>query len=140
MTPSPAPKPTPIPGIGRKVDAGDGWWVRVDKVRRWKPSWYRQPGWRLVTAYVTVRMPASDGICVLGNDVRLTARSGNQYWGWIENTREPTLYACPDYHRRTTAKGWLTFEVRDKDAKGLVLRVCPDIVGPCERPAMIRIS
>ena len=54
----------------------------------------------------------------------LTARSGNEYYGWTENLREPSLFACADYHRPTSAKGWLTFEVRDKDAKGLLLSGC----------------
>jgi len=141
--PSPAPtrKPPAIPGIGKRVAAGDGWTVKADKVQRWKPSWYHEPGWRLVTVHLVIGMPATDDGCAWGDMFSLTARSGREYQGWLDQTnREPELFACTDYHRTTTAKGWVTFEVRDKDAKGLVMSFCPDVLGFCEQPARIRIS
>jgi hypothetical protein len=133
---SPTPKPKPLPGIGKKVAANDGWWVRVDKVARWRPSWYREPGWRLVTAYVTVGMPAVEDGCAWGDMFFVTAPSGREYQGFLDQRlREPQLFDCADYHRRTQAKGWVTFEVRDKDAKGLVLTSCvPEMFGCLDGP------
>ena len=120
--PTPTPKPTPMPGIGDRVPAGDGWAVTVTKVQRWRPAWYDEPGWRLVTVHVKVRMPAVEYECVLGSTFWLRARSGREYQGFEwQRLREPGLFACSDYHRPTTAAGWVTFEVRDADAKGLVL-------------------
>jgi len=135
-TPSPTPKPTPLPGIGRKVAAGAGWWVRVDKVGRWRPSWYHQPGWRLITAYITVGMPAVEYECAWGDMFFVTAPGGREYQGFLDQRlREPRLFGCTDYHRRTQVKGWVTFEVRDKDAKGLVLMSCvPEMLGCIDGP------
>ena len=135
-TPAATPKPKPLPGIGKKVAAEDGWWVRVDKVGRWRPSWYHEPGWRLVTAYVTVGMPAVEYACAWGDMFFVTAPSGRTYQGFLDQRlREPQLFACSDYHRRTQAKGWVTFEVRDKDAKGLVLTSCvPEMFGCTDGP------
>ena len=134
-TPAATPKPTPLPGIGKKVAAGDGWWVRVDKVGRWRPSWYREPGWRLVTAYVTVGMPAVEDGCAWGDMFFVTAPSGRDVHGLDRRHRDPQLFDCADYHRRTQAKGWVTFEVRDKDAKGLVLTSCvPEMFGCTDGP------
>ena len=139
-TPAATPKPTPLPRIGDKVAAGDGWWVRVDKVGRWRPSWYREPGWRLVTAYVTVGMPAVEDGCAWGDMFFVTAPSRRIYTGWTEGDREPHLFECTDYHRRTQARGWVTFEVRDKDAKGLVLTSCvPEMFG-CDDGPRIRLA
>lgn len=140
-TQSPAPKPKPLPGIGKKVAAGDGWWVRVDKVARWRPAWYREPGWRLVTAYVTVGMPAVEDGCAWGDMFYVTARSGRTYQGFLDQRlREPQLFDCADYHRRTQARGWVTFEIRDKDAKGLVLTSCvPEMFG-CDDGPRIRLA
>ena len=138
---APTPKPKPLPGIGKKVAVGDGWWVRVDKVARWRPSWYREPGWRLVTAYVTVGMPAVEDGCAWGDMFFVTAPSGRTYQGFLDQRlREPQLFDCADYHRRTQAKGWVTFEVRDKDAKGLVLTSCvPEMFG-CDDGPRIRLA
>ena len=135
-TATPSPTPTPRHRIGKKVAAADGWWVRVDKVKRWRPSWYDEPGWRLVTAYVTVGMPAVENGCAWGDMFFVTARSGREYQGFLDQTRrEPQLFDCADYHRRTKAKGWVTFEVRDKDAKGLVLTSCvPEMFGCVDGP------
>ena len=134
-TPKPTPKPTPIPGIGKKVAAGDGWTVTVTQVRRWTPSWYHEPGWRLITAYVKVGLPAVEYECVWGDMFFLTARSGRTYQGFLDQRlREPELFDCSDYHRRTTTAGWVTFEVRDADAKGLVLTACPGDLFGCEGP------
>ena len=139
-TPSPTPKPTPTPGIGKRVYAGDGWAVTVTKVQRWRPRGYNEPGWRLITAYVKVRMPASDNDCVWPSMFFVTAKSGREYPGWEEGAREPALWACGDYHRPTTASGWVTFEVRNADAAGLVLTACPGDVLWCEPPdAHIRL-
>ena len=138
----PTPKPTPLPRHRRtKVAAGDGWWVRVDKVGRWRPSWYREPGWRLVTAYVTVGMPAVEDGCAWGDMFFVTAPSGRTYQGFLDQRlREPQLFDCADYHRRTQARGWVTFEVRDKDAKGLVLTSCvPEMFG-CDDGPRIRLA
>ena len=139
-TPKPTPKPTPIPGVGKKVAAGDGWTVTVTKVQRWKPSWYHEPGWRLITAYVTVGMPAVDFECAWSDMFSVTAPGGREYRAWIEENREPALFACSDYHRRTTDKGWVTFEVRDADAKGLVLAFCMSSVFDCDAPPRIRLN
>ena len=139
-TPTPTPKPTPIPGIGKKVAAGDGWFVTVTKVERWKPSWYKEPGWRLITARVTVGMPAVDFDCAWSDMFSVTAPSGREYRAWIEGNREPALFACSDYHRRTTDKGWVTFEVRDADAKGLVLTFCMSSVLGCDDAPRIRLK
>jgi hypothetical protein len=114
--------------------------VTVTKVQRWRPSWYREPGWRLITAYVKVRMPAVDGGCVWGDMLWLEARSGRTYQGWLDQPlREPQLFACGDFHRATTAAGWVTFEIRDADAKGLVLEACMPELFSCETPATIRL-
>ena len=144
-TPTPKPKPTPgqtpIPGIGKRVPGGGGWAVTVTKVQRWRPSWYRQPGWRLITAYVRVRMPAVEYECAWADSFWLEARSGRTYGGlWISGPRDPSLFACSDYHRATTAAGWVTFEVRDADAKGLLLNACLPAFGFCEKPAVIRLN
>lgn len=145
-TPGPTPaatptaRPTPLPGIGTRVALGGGWAVTVTKVQRWRPAWYREPGWRLVTVHVKLRMPAVDFACAWGDGFWLEARSGRTYQGWWDwqDGRAPELSACADYHRPTTAQGWITFEVRDADAKGLVLTTCrPD--GPCDAPARIRL-
>jgi hypothetical protein len=139
--PTPTPRPTPIPGIGTRVPAGDGWAVTVTKVQRWRPSWYREPGWRLVTAWVKVRMPAVEYECVWGDMFWLEARSGRTYQGWLDQQlREPQLFDCSDYHRATTAQGWVTFEVRDADAKGLLLYACLPELFSCETPAVIRLN
>lgn len=137
---SPAPPPTPIPGIGTRVAAGGEWTVTVDKVQRWKPSWYRQPGWQLITVYVTVRMAADDN-CVWGDMFSVTAPGGTDYQGWLDQTlREPSIFECADYHRPTTAKGWVTFEVRNEDAKGLLMTACLPEMFSCDDPAVIRIT
>jgi hypothetical protein len=129
----PTPKPTPLPGIGTRVVAGDGWAVTVTKVQRWRPGWYDEPGWRLITAYLKVRMPAAENECAWGDMFTLTARSGRTYQGFQDQQlREPQLFACSDYHRPTTVAGWVTFEVRDADAKGLVLTACPGDLFGCE--------
>ena len=141
-TPAPAatPKPKPLPRIGDKVSSGDGWWVRVDKVERWRPSWYREPGWRLISAYVTVGMPAVENEFVWGDMFFVTAPSGREYQGGLVDGREPRLFAWSDYHRPTQAKGWVTFEVRDKDAAGLVLTSCvPELFG-CDDGPRIRLA
>jgi hypothetical protein len=115
--------------------------VTVTKVQRWRPSWYRQPGWRLVTAYLKVRMPAVENECVWGSAFWLEARGGRTYQGFEwQQRREPELFACSDYHRATTAVGWVTFEVRDADAKGLLLSACLPAFGLCEKPAVIRLN
>ncbi len=140
-TPKPTPKATPLPGIGRTVPAGDGWAVTVTKVARWRPGWYSEPGWRLITAYVRVRMPAVAYECAWGDTFWLEATSGRTYQGRLDQqVREPQLFACSDYHRRTTAAGWLTFEVLDVDARGLVLSTCLPACASCERPAVIRLN
>ena len=54
--------------------------------------------------------------------------------------RDPSLFACADYHRPTTAAGWVTFEIRDADAKGLVLFACLPAFASCEKPAQIRLD
>ena len=132
-TPLPTPKPTPLPGIGTRVVAGHGWAVTVTKVQRWRPGWYDEPGWRLITAYLEVRMPAAENECAWGDMFTLTARSGRTYQGFQDQQlREPQLFACSDYHRPTTAAGLVTFEVRDADAKGLVLTACPGDLFGCE--------
>jgi len=132
-TPSPTVKPTPLPGVGTRVDAGDGWAITVTKVQRWRPGWYDEPGWRLITAYLKVRMPAVENECVWGDMFVVTARGGRTYQGFLDQQlREPDLFACSDYHRPTTAAGWVTFEVRDADAKGLVLTACPGDLFGCE--------
>lgn len=139
-TPRPTPAPTPLPGIGTRVTAGDGWAITVTKVQRWRPSWYREPGWRLVTVHVKVRMPAVDTECVWGDMFWLEARSGRRYQGWLDQRlREPQLFDCADYHRPTTAQGWVTFEIRDTDAKGLILEACMPELFTCESPARIRL-
>ena len=111
------PKPTPVPRIGAEVPAGAGWWVRVDKVERWRPSWYHERGWRLISAHITVGMPADEYQCAWSDMFIVTAPSGREYTGWQDSGREPRLFECGDYHRRTQGKGWVTFEVRDKDAR-----------------------
>ena len=118
---------------GKRVSAGDGWTVTVSKVQRWTPSWYREPGWRMVTAYIKVKMPAVENECVWGDMFFLTARSGRTYQGFQDQRlREPQLFDCSDYHRPTAVAGWVTFEVRDADAKGLVLTACPGAFFGCE--------
>jgi hypothetical protein len=140
-TPRPTPKPTPLPGLGTSVRSGDGWAVTVTKVERWRPSWYREPGWRLVTAYVKVRMPANGYACAWGDSFWLEAKSGRTYWGLVDvGSRDPSLFACADYHRATTTAGWVTFEIRDADAKGLVFSACLPAYSTCETPAVIRLS
>ena len=140
-TPKPTPKPSPVPVIGKRVVAGDGWAVTVTKVERWRPSWYREPGWRLLTAYVKVHMPAVDDGCAWGDTFWLEAKSGLTYQGWLDRVvREPELFACADYHRATTAAGWVTFEVRDADAKSLVLHACLPAYSSCETPVVIRVN
>jgi hypothetical protein len=112
----------------------------VDKVQRWRPSWYHEPGWRLISAYVTVGMPAAELVCAFPDMFFVTARSGRVYTGWAESGRDPQLFDCADYHRRTQAKGWVTFEVRDKDAAGLVLTSCvPESFG-CDDGPRIRLK
>ena len=140
-SPTPTPKPTPLPWIGKRVPAGDGWAVTVTKVERWRPSWYDEPGWRLLTANVKVRLPAVDDGCAWGDSFWLEAKSGRTYQGWLDQVvREPELFACADYHRVTAAAGWVTFEVRDADAKGLVLSACLPAYSSCEAPAVIRLK
>jgi hypothetical protein len=140
-TPKPTPRPSPLPGIGTRVPAGDGWAVTVTKVQRWRPSWYREPGWRLITVYLKVRMPAVEYACAWGDAFWVEARSGRTYQGWLDQqVREPQLFACADYHRATTDTGWVTFEVRDADAKGLVLYACLPAYSWCETPAGIRLK
>ena len=145
--PTPTPKPTakatpkPLPGLGKRVAAGDGWTVTVTKVQRWRPGWYHEPGWRLVTAYVKVRMPADPIGCAWGDSFWLEARSGRTYGGLTDvEIRDPSLAACADYHRPTTTGGWVTFEIRDADAKGLVLFACLPAFAWCEKPAAIRLT
>ncbi len=139
--PTPTPKPTPAPHIGTRVAMGGGWTVQVVKVGRWAPSWYHEPGWHLITVYVKVWMPEESVIaCVWGNSYSVTAPGGNQYTGYEALGREPSLFACVDYHRPTTATGWLTFEVRDRDAKGLMLDVCAWDADVCGAPNGIKIS
>ena len=141
-TPKPIPtaKPTPLPGIGKRVSAGEGWAVTVTKVERWRPSWFNEPGWRLLTVYVKVRMPAVDDGCGWGDSFWLQAKSGRTYQGWLDQqVREPQLFACSDYHRVTTAAGWVTFEVRDADAKALVLSVCLPAYSWCDESARIQL-
>ena len=135
------PTPDPLPGIGKRVAAGEGWAVTVTAVQRWRPSWYREPGWRLVTAYVKVRMPADPIGCAWGDSFWLEARSGRTYGGLMDSG--PGIrrsFACADYHRPTTAAGWVTFEIRDADAKGLVLFACLPAFASCEKPAQIRLN
>ena len=140
-TSKPTPRPTPLPGIGKRVRAGGGWAVTVTKVARWRPSWYREPGWRLITAYVKVRMPANGYECAWGDSFLLEARSGRTYEGLMDSgLRDPSLFACADYHRATTAAGWVTFEIRDAAAKGLVLSACLPAFSSCETPAVIRLN
>jgi hypothetical protein len=140
-TPTPTPKPSPLPGIGKRVPAGEGWAVTVTKVARWRPGWYDEPGWGLLTVYVKVRMPAVDDGCAWGDSFWLEAKSGRTYQGWLDGqVREPELFACADYHRVTTDAGWVTFEVRDADAKGLVLSACLPAYYSCETPAVIRVT
>ena len=86
-------------------------------------------------------MPAVDDGCGWGDSFWLLAKSGRTYEGWLDQVvREPELFACADYHRATTAAGWVTFEVRDADAKGLVLHACLPAYGSCETPAVIRLN
>jgi hypothetical protein len=139
-TPKPTAKPTPLPGIGKRVAAGDGWAVTVTKVQRWRPGWYREPGWRLLTAYVKVRTPTDDSRCAWGDSFWLEARNGRTYGGEVDwGPRDPSLVACADYHRPTTIGGWVTFEIRDADAMGLVLFACLPAFASCETPAAIRL-
>jgi hypothetical protein len=143
-TPSPTPTPTPMPGVGERVDWGDGWAITVTKVERWKPSWYRQPGWRLITAKLKVGMPGAELDCLYGWMFRLKTQGERTYEGWGRyepgRSRTPYLGACSDYHRPTTGSGWVTFEIRDEDRKGLVLSVCPeDSFGSCDDPVRIQL-
>jgi len=65
---------------------------------------------------------------------------GRAYQGRLDQQlREPQLFECADYHRPTMAAGWVTFEVRDADAKGLLLYTCLGTFGSCETPALIRL-
>jgi hypothetical protein len=139
--PTATPKPTPLPGIGTRVAVGGGWAVTVTKVERWRPAWYDEPGWRLLTVYVRVNMPAVEYECAWESSFSLEARSGTIYeaFEW-QDRREPALFACADYHRPTTAAGWLTFEVRDEDAKGILLRACPPDFSWCDAAAVIRLE
>jgi hypothetical protein len=134
-----APRPTPLPGIGTRVPAGDGWAVTVTKVERWRPRSYAEPGWRLLAVRVKVRMPAVDAGCAFPSSFWLEARNGRIYEAFEWPVREPQLFECSDYHRRTTAQGWVTFEVRDADAKGLVLETCLPELFSCEAPVRIRL-
>jgi hypothetical protein len=135
-SPSPAPKATPLPGVGDRVRFPGGWAVTVVKAGRWQPAWYHEPGWRLVTAWLRVRLPADEMACAWGDMCSLQARSGRVYPGFLdERLREPQLFACGDHHRPTTASGWVTFEVREKDAKGLVLVACPGSMFDCDGDA-----
>jgi hypothetical protein len=138
--PTPQPTPKPLPGIGNRVAAGEGWAVTVTRVQRWRPGWYDEPGWRLLTAYVKVRMPADDSRCAWGDSFWVEARNGRTYVGEVDwGLRDPSLHACADYHRPTTVSGWVTFEIRDADAKGLVLFACLPLFASCETPAAIRL-
>jgi hypothetical protein len=82
-------------------------------------------------------MPAVEFGCVWGDVFWLEAKSGRAYQGRLDQQlREPQLFEGADYHRPTTAAGWVTFEVRDADAKGLAplhvprnLRVVRDTCG-----------
>ena len=78
--------------------------------------------------------------CAWGSSFQLEARSGRTYEAYGFDRREPALFACADYHRPTTDAGWLTFEIRDADAKGLLLLACLPWFSGCEAPAVIRIS
>lgn len=123
-TPTPTPTPIPVAKIGQTVMTDDGWAIRVRKVERWRPSWYDEPGWRLITVYVTVGMPAAEDGCIFPDSFYVEATDGETYQGWIDfQHRMPHLFECTDYHRPTTTNGWVTFEVRDKHAKGLLLTV-----------------
>jgi len=87
-----------------------------------------------------VRMPAVDDGCGWGDSFWLQAKSGRTYQGWLDQqVREPQLFACSDYHRVTTAAGWVTFEVRDADAKALVLSVCLPAYSWCDESARIQL-
>lgn len=128
--PTPAATPQSV-AVGVLAATSDGWQVRVDKVQRWRPSWYHEPGWRLVTIYVSVRMPMLEG-CAFSDMFTLIASSGQTYSAWTYPERQPSLFACSDYHRVTWAKAWLTFEVRDADAKGLRMLACVPEMISCE--------
>jgi hypothetical protein len=113
--------------------------VRVDRVERWQSPWGQRPGWQVVTVRVTVGMPADDDGCVFGSMLFVTAPSGRDYAGFEGGGRRPSLLDCSDDQRRTQAKGWVTFEIRDRDAKGLVLRTCvPEMFG-CDDGPRIRL-
>ena len=103
--------------------------------------WYDEPGWRLLTVRVKVNLPAVEYECAWESSFSLEARSGRTYEGFEwQDRREPALFACADYHRPTTDAGWVTFEIRDADAKGLVLSVCLPSFSGCESPALIRLN
>ncbi|MFH1474468.1 MAG: hypothetical protein ABIG85_01270 [Chloroflexota bacterium] len=87
-----------------------------------------------------VRMPAVDDDWVFASTFSVEAKSGRTYQGWEwQQPREPHLLACADYHRPTTAAGWVPFEVRNADAKELVMSAClPDFIS-CKRPLTIRL-
>ena len=139
--PTPTPRPTPLPGIGTRVALGGGWAVTVTKVERWRPAWYDEPGWRLLTVRVKVNLPAVEYECAWGSSFSLVAETGATYEGFEwQDRRAPELFACADYHRPTTDAGWVTFEVRDEDAKGLLLHACLPGFGWCEAPAVIRLE
>ena len=104
--PAATPRPKPLPRIGDKVPAGDGWWVRVDKVERWRPSWYHEPGWRLISAYVTVGMPAVENECALGDMFFVTAPSGRRVHRLGRRAAvNRQLFECSDYHRPDAGEG-----------------------------------
>jgi hypothetical protein len=132
-------RPTPLPGIGTRVPAGDGWAVTVTRVERWRPGSYDEPGWRLLVVRLKVRLPAVDDGCVFPSSFWLQARSGRTYEAFEWPVWEPQLFECADYHRPTTAQGWVTFEVRDADARGLVLETCLPELFTCETPLRIRL-
>ena len=111
-----------IPGIGKKVAVGDGWWVRVDKAQAWRPSYWSARR-RLVTAYVTVGMPAvEDG--PRGRHVLRHGLERRTYTGWIEGDREPHLFDCADYHRRRRPRAGCTFFRLGTACEGLAPTSC----------------
>ena len=87
-----------------------------------------------------VNLPAVEYECAWESSFQLEARSGRTYEAFGLDRREPALFACADYHRPTTDGGWLTFEVRDADAKGLVLQACLPSFSGCESPLVIRLE
>jgi hypothetical protein len=82
-------------------------------------------------------MTAAPGATPSGSWRRAGAPTKAGWTRWFGNRK---LLACADYHRATTAAGWVTFEVRDADAKGLVLHACQPAFYSCERPAVVRLT